>query len=103
MTTSTADAESLFWKTCLGGDSGTFYPFVLLNLKQFKCAFKSKRHLAGPAPRTHDCKTMLLDLPRMEAAVAALAEFHALSCAFEQLGEYESDIFCWQYSYVRTG
>ena len=30
---------------------------------------------------------MLLDLLRMEAAVAALAEFHALSSAFEQLGE----------------
>ena len=30
---------------------------------------------------------MLLDLPRMEAAVAALAEFHALSNAFERLGE----------------
>ena len=29
---------------------------------------------------------MLLDLPRMETAVAALAEFHALSSAFEQSG-----------------
>ena len=40
----------------------------------------------GP-DRTHDCRTMLLDLPRMEAAVSALAEFHALSNAFQQSGE----------------
>ncbi len=36
---------------------------------------------------THDSTTMLFDLPRMEAAVRSLAEFHALSHAYEASNE----------------
>ena len=58
---------------------------------RYTCPFLSELLSTLPAnlgpSRTHDHRTMLLDLPRMEAAVSALAEFHALSNAFQQSGE----------------